>query len=244
MSSKYCALTLLIATFLTRLAMSQSLTSGDITGVVTDPAGAVISGASVTLISNATHAQQTQTTSAQGGYRFALMPPGLYTLSISAPNLQTSKQTLTVTVGQAITSNVQLQLASTNETVEVSGEGGVVQTETPELSTSFSPEQIAQVPNPGNDLSYVVRTAPGATMNTQGGYGNTATYGLPATSNLFTVDGMIENDPFLNLNNSGATNLLLGQNDIQVTTVVNNGYSGEYGGLAGANVNYVTKWLE
>src|ERR1700758_579503 len=241
MSSKYCAFTLLIATFLTTLAMSQSLTSGDITGVVTDPSGAVISGASVKLINNATHAQQTQTTNAQGGYRFALIPPGPYTLSISAPNLQTSKQTLTVTVGQATTSHVQLQLASTSETVEVSGEGGVVQTETPELSTSFSNEQIAQVPNPGNDLSYVVQTAPGATMNTQGGYGNASTYGLPATSNLFTVDGMNENDPFLNLNNSGATNLLLGQNDIQVATVVNNGYSGEYGGLAGANVNYVTK---
>src|SRR5246500_3330164 len=241
MSSKYCAFTLLIATFLTTLAMSQSLTSGDITGVVTDPSGAVISGASVKLINNATHAQQTQTTNAQGGYRFALIPPGPYTLSISAPNLQTSKQTLTVTVGQATTSHVQLQLASTSETVEVSGEGGVVQTETPELSTSFSNEQIAQVPNPGNDLSYVVQTAPGATMNTQGGYGNASTYGLPATSNLFTVDGMNENDPFLNLNNSGATNLLLGQNDIQTATVVNNGYSGEYGTLAGANVNYVTK---
>src|ERR1700756_3911802 len=241
MSSKYCAFTLLIATFLTTLAMSQSLTSGDITGVVTDPSGAVISGASVKLINNATHAQQTQTTNAQGGYRFALIPPGRYTLSISAPNLQTSKQTLTVTVGQATTSHVQLQLASTSETVEVSGEGGVVQTETPELSTSFSNEQIAQVPNPGNDLSYVVQTAPGATMNTQGGYGNASTYGLPATSNLFTVDGMNENDPFLNLNNSGATNLLLGQNDIQTATVVNNGYSGEYGTLAGANVNYVTK---
>lgn len=241
MSRKYCALTLLITAFLTTLAMSQSLTSGDITGVVTDPSGAVISGANVTLTSKATHTQQTQTANAQGAYRFALLPPGSYTLSISAQNLQTSNQTVTVTVGQATTLNVQLQLGSTTETVEVSGEGGVVQADTADLSTSFSAEQIAQVPNPGNDLSYVVQTAPGATMNTQGGYGNTATYGLPATSNLFTVDGMNENDPFLNLNNSGATNLLLGQNDIQVATVVNNGYSGEYGGLAGANVNYVTK---
>jgi hypothetical protein len=181
MSRKYCVFTLLIATFFTTLAMSQSLTSGDITGVVTDLSGAVISGANVTLTSNATHAQQTQTTSAQGAYRFALLPPGSYTLSISAQNLQSSKQAVTVTVGQATTLNVQLQLGSTTETVEVSGQGGVVQADTADLSTSFSPEQIAQVPNPGNDLSYVVQTAPGATMNTQGGYGNTATYGLPAT---------------------------------------------------------------
>jgi hypothetical protein len=58
---------------------------------------------------------------------------------------------------------------------------------------------------------------------------------------MFTLDGMNENDPFLNLNNSGATNLLLGQNDVEEATVVSNSYSGEYGGLAGANVNYVTK---
>src|SRR5581483_8786309 len=115
------------------------------------------------------------------------------------------------------------------------------QTDNGNVSTTISPQIVAEMPNPGNDLTYYVQTAPGATMNTQGGYGNTATYGISATSNLFTVDGMNENDPFLNLNNSGATNLLLGANDVQTATVVNNGYSGEYGTLAGANVNYVTK---
>jgi hypothetical protein len=227
--------------FLTTLAISQSLTSGDITGVVTDPSGAVISGANVTLTSNETNRKQSSITNAQGGYRFSLISPGRYTLSVSAANLQTAQQNVTITVGQLTNVSVQLQLATASQTVEVNGEGGVVQAETADLSTTFSPEQIAQVPNPGNDLSYVVQTAPGATMNTQGGFGNAATFGLPATSNLFTLDGMNENDPFLNLNNSGATNLLLGQNDVQEATVVNNGYSGQYGGLAGANVNYVTK---
>ena len=225
----------------TTLAMSQSLTSGDITGVVTDPSGAVVSGANVTLTNNATGATQNQVSNEQGGYRFSLLGPDHYTISISAPGMQKVQQLVEVTVGQATALNVQLQLASSTETLEVTGEGSVIQTETADLDTTFSPEQIARVPNPGNDLSYVVQTAPGATMNTQGGYGNAALYGLPATSNLFTVDGMTENDPFLNLNNSGATNLLLGQNDVEQATVVNNGYSGEYGGLAGANVNYVTK---
>src|SRR5256885_3948154 len=65
----------------------------------------------------------------------------------------------------------------------------------------------------------------------------------PPRSTLFPYTTLFrsENDPFLNLNNSGATNLLLGQNDVQEATVVNNGYSVQYGGLAGANVNYVTK---
>ena len=78
-------------------------------------------------------------------------------------------------------------------------------------------------------------------MNTQGGYGNFEVFGLPATSNVFTYNGQYDNDPFLNLNNSGATNLLLGNNDVAEVNVVVNGYSGQYGGLAGAQVNYVSK---
>jgi hypothetical protein len=125
-----------------------------------------------------------------------------------------------------------LILHTTSTTViEVSAGGSAIQTENANLSTNVTPEEISNVPNPGNDLTYVAQTSPGATMNTQAGYGNEATFGISSTSNLFTVDGMDENDPFLNLNNSGATNLLLGANDVQEATVVNNGYSGQYGEL-------------
>ena len=88
---------------------------------------------------------------------------------------------------------------------------------------------------------YVAQTSPGITMNTGQGYGNFSSYGLPSTSNLFTINGENDMDPYLNLNNSGATNLTLGKNDIQEATVVNNAYSGQYGQQAGAQVSYVTK---
>ena len=78
-------------------------------------------------------------------------------------------------------------------------------------------------------------------MNTGMGYGNFSSYGLPATSNLFTVNGENDMDPYLNLNNSGATNLTLGKNDVQEATVISNAYSGQYGQQAGAQVSYVTK---
>ena len=222
-------------------AFTQSITTGDITGVVTDPSGAVVPKANVTLKNRDTGATQTRTTNAQGVYRFQLLVPGNYTVSSNAPGFQNVSQNAAVTVGQATQVNLQAALASSSQTIEVTAEGGVVQTEPGNIATNFTPQQISSVPNPGNDLSYIVQTAPGAVMNTQAGYGNSAIFGLPATSNLFTVDGANENDPFLNLNNSGATNLLLGQNDIQTATVVSNGYQGQYGGLAGANVNYVTK---
>jgi hypothetical protein len=74
-----------------------------------------------------------------------------------------------------------------------------------------------------------------------GGYGNFTANGTPATANLFTVNGNDEMDPFLNLNNSGASNLLLGTNELAEATVTTNGYTGEYGRNAGAQVNYATK---
>jgi hypothetical protein len=223
------------------MAYGQSLTSGGISGTVTDPSGAALPDAAVTLKSNDTGATQNTTTNATGAYRFSLLNPGNYTVSAAAQGFRGRPESVVVAVGQSASANLQMQLAAASQTVEVTAQPNVIQTDNGNVSTNISPEIVANMPNPGNDLSYYVQTSPGATMNTQGGYGNTATYGISATSNLFTVDGMNENDPFLNLNNSGATNLMLGANDIQTATVVNNGYSGEYGTLAGANVNYVTR---
>jgi hypothetical protein len=231
----------LLATLFAVPIAAQSITSGDVSGVVTDPSGATVSNATVTLTNKETGSTQVGNTGPQGAFHFQLLQPGRYAVSVAAQGFQTREQNVAVTVGQATAVNVQLSLGAATQTVEVTAEGGTVQTEDGNISTTFTPEQVANVPNPGNDLSYIVQTAPGAVMNTQAGYGNSSTFGLPATSNLYTVNGMNENDPFLNLNNSGATNLLLGQNDINQATVVNNGYSGQYGGLAGANVNYVTK---
>lgn len=231
----------LIALVFTIPAAAQSLVSGDVTGIISDPSGAVVPSATVTLKNTGTGQTQTATTNSSGVYRFSLLPPGQYTVTANAAGFQNAERAVTVSVGQATTLNLQLPVGTSSTTVEVTAEGGIVQPQNGNISTTFTPEQVQLVPNPGNDLSYLVQTAPGAVMNTQAGYGNSAIFGLPATSNLFTVNGMNENDPFLNLNNSGATNLLLGQNDVQEVTIVNNGYSAQYGGLAGANVNYVTK---
>ena len=232
----------ILSMIFTGAAWAQTLTSGEVAGTITDPSGAAVPNATVTLKNRDTGDTRTGTSNATGAYRFSLLNPGNYTVSASSQGLQTvSEQSVSVAVGQTAIANVQLQVAGGRQTVEVSAQAGLVQTENGNVSTTLTPEQISNIPNPGNDLSYYVQTSPGSTMNTQAGFGNSATYGISATSNLFTVDGMNENDPFLNLNNSGATNLLLGANDVQTAAVVHNGYSGEYGELAGANVNYVTK---
>ena len=136
---------------------------------------------------------------------------------------------------------MKLALGSPSQTVEVTAAAPILHTEAADLSTTFSMEQVQSLPNPGNDLTFVAQTAPGTVMNTGSGYGNFSAFGLPATSNTFTVNGGYENDPFLNVNNSGASNLLLGNNDVSDVSVISNAYNASFGGLGGAQINESTR---
>ncbi len=221
---------------------AQSLTSGDVTGTVTDPSGAAIPNATVTLTNINTNASSKTTTNTDGSYRFAFVQPGTYKVTVSANGFQTQQRPgVVVTSGQPTAVSLQLALAGASQTVEVVEGTTALQTENADVSTSFSQEMIENLPNPGGDLTYVAQTAPGVVMNTQAGYGNFSADGMPGTSNLFTINGQNYNDPFLSLNNSGASNLLLGSNDIAEANVINNAYSGQYGQYAGSQVAYITK---
>lgn len=240
------SITLLAIVLIAGLALpsflpAQNTTSGAINGTVTDPSGAVVPGVTVTLKSVEKGFTNNTKTNSQGFYQFQLLEPGTYTVTAAAASFKTVTETSTVNVNQNAIVNLKLEVGSAGTTVEVSGEAPLLQTDSSEISTNINQLAVESLPNPGNDLSFVAQTAPGSVMNTQGGYGNFSSYGISATSNLFTMNGMYDNDPFLNLNNSGATNLLLGNNEIQEVSVTSNGYSGQYGSFAGATVNYVTK---
>ncbi|HEY3971362.1 MAG TPA: carboxypeptidase regulatory-like domain-containing protein [Candidatus Sulfotelmatobacter sp.] len=223
--------------------LAQSATTGAISGTVTDPSNAVVGSATVALTNSETGVTATATTNASGAFGFPLLQPGAYKVSVKREGFRTTEKSAPVAVGQTTTVNIQLVIGSGAEVVEVSGAAPLIQTEDANLSTTFSAKQVDLLPNGGNDLTAVANTSPGVQINTSsgGGYGNFTAFGLPATSNLFTVNGNDENDPYLNLNNSGATNLLLGKNEVQEVSVVSNGYTGQYGRMAGAQVDYATK---
>ena len=234
------ALLLVLSLGSTRLA-AQTNTTGDISGVVTDPSNSVVPDAKLNLKDNAKGNTQDTKTSKDGGFRFYLLSPGSYTLTVTATGFQVQVRQVQVGVGQISTTDIQLSLGASTQTVTVTEAAPLIQTENGDTSTAMSQQQVSNVPNPGNDLSAIAQLAPGVIVNSQGGFGNVEAFGLPATSNLFTVNGMDDNDPFLNLNNSGATNLLLGSNEIQEADVVTNGYSSAYGTFSGIDVNYITK---
>jgi hypothetical protein len=161
---------------------------------------------------------------------------------VSAPGFTPQERGgIVVAAGQPTAANFQMQISGGSTTIVVTEAGGALQTENADVATTFDNQTIANMPNPGGDITYVAQTAPGVVMNTQAGYGNFVAEGMPATSNLFTVNGVNNNDPFFGINNSGASNLLLGSNDIAETSVINNGYSGQYGEYAGSQVTYTTK---
>jgi len=238
----FVAFALLVAfAFLQATPAKAQVTSGNIVGTVTDPSGAVVPGAQVTLKSSARGNTQSTKTNAGGVYQFFLVEPGAYNITVNATGFAAASRDINVVLGAPTEVSIALSVSGGGTTVTVTEAAPLTQNENGDVATTLSQQQVSQVPNPGNDLSFVAQVAPGVVMNTQGGYGNFSSYGMPGTSNLFTINGMDDNDPFLNLNNSGATNLLLGQNEIQEATVVQNGYSGTFGEFAGANVNYITK---
>jgi hypothetical protein len=225
------------------VATTQTIVTGALTGVVTDPSGAVVSDAGVSLTDVATGSSLVTATGATGLYQFALLKPGNYSVTVEHEGFQKSLQSVTIQLGRSYLADVTLHLGSSGLTVEVTATAPLLQKEDANIATNFDSRLIQGLPNPGADLTYLAQLAPGVSMNTTAGngHGNFSAFGLPGTANLFTFDGNDLNDPYFNVNNSGASNLTLGLNDVSEVAVISNGYTGQYGRQAGAQVDYTTK---
>ena len=175
------------------LSIAQTTTSGGLTGVVTDPSGAVVANADVKIRNNSQGTTQSAQTDRGGVYRFFFLAPARYALSVSHTGFRTESRTVTVLLGPPVSVNVTLQVARAEASVSVSAEAPLLNAENGDVSTTVNAQQIAEVPNPGNDLTYIAMTAPGAVMNTDGGYGFSV-LGMPSTSYLFTIDGLNNNE--------------------------------------------------
>jgi len=223
-------------------AYAQSAVTGALSGLVMDGTGAVVPGATVIVTDTSTDAKQTVVTNAEGRYTVGLLKPGLYKISASASGLQSETVQVSVILGTTVPADIKVTPKGDKTIVEVTSTNlPLVDTENVALATSFNEEQIQDLPTPGGDVTTVAFTAPGVVMNAGGAYGNFSSDGLPGISNLFVLNGFDNQDPFLNLNNSGSSNLTLGQGELADATVVQNGYNSQYGRAAGAVISYTTK---
>ncbi len=225
---------------------AQTTTSGGLTGVVTDPSNAVVPDAVVEIRDLAKGTEQSTKTDREGVYRFFFLTPSTYTLTVTHDGFHKLSRTVSVLLGPPGTVNATLKLESGSTAITVTGEAPLLQADNGDVSTTMNEKQINEIPNPGNDLTYIAQTAPGTIMNTDASpYGNSignfSILGMPGNSYHYTLDGMTNNENSNNTALSGAVGLVLGLNQIQEATVISTGYSGQFGGAAGGNINYITK---
>jgi hypothetical protein len=138
--------------------------TGTIQGRVTDAQGAVLPGVTITAISPALLGQQSSVTSETGNYRFPAVPPGTYTLTYELPGFNTVKREgIQITLGFTANINVELALATLQETVTVTGESPVIDTSSTRVQQNFKLEQLESIPN-GRDMWALLAVTPAVQM--------------------------------------------------------------------------------
>lgn len=244
-----CAAAMLLCVTMT---YAQSAGTGAISGTVTDPSGAAVANAKVTVTSLATGQARTTATGPNGDYRFSLLPPGSYRVDFSAPGFKTANvASVTVTTTETATVNQALEVGEVTQTVTVESNAQVLQTESSTLGTTVSGTQINALPMANGNYTEILSLAPGTTASVDNatalgkGTQDISANGVDPGSNNFQMDGVAVN----NIANSGSSNdgtIYTGipvpsPDAIQEFKVQTSTYDASYGRNPGANVNVTTK---
>ena len=188
---------------LTLLLFASTLFSqtfrGAINGSVTDPAGAVVSGANVRATNTATGVSLTTTTTSDGQFSFQDLPLGSYKISITAGGFTPATvDNVPVTAGSVYTLPVKIKVGSSTTTVEVSAEALALDTTTVMQNTIIPTEQVQNVPMNGRDFTQFTAMAPG-----YAGYSGAQAFGslngTRANQMNWQIDGVDNNDFWHNL---------------------------------------------
>lgn len=139
--------------------------TGTIQGRVADSSGGVLPGVTVTATSPSMIGAQTQVTNENGTYRFPAVPPGIYTLSFDLPGFTGIKREgLSISLGFTANVNVDMSVATLQETVTVTGESPVIDTTATRVQQNFKLEQLNSIPN-GRDMWALLAATPGVVMS-------------------------------------------------------------------------------
>jgi len=219
---------------------------GTVVGNVTDPSGALVSGATVILTSDATGQTHGMKTTSAGTYSFVNLDPGNYTLKVEQTGFMTLKRTaVVVQVGSITRADLTLQVGNVSQQVEVTGAPPLIQTDSATLGSVIEQQTIQNMPLSGRNVNDLLTLVPGVIAG-----GNT--YGNPSTNiiaagnfqigggfgnqSIFYVDGVQQNIPE---NNSDV--MIPSQDTVSEFKVDTNNISAQYGLYAGGVVNISTK---
>jgi hypothetical protein len=222
--------------------------TGTITGSVRDSQGAAVASANVTFVDLATSGTTQRKTDSSGDYVSPPLRPGTYKVTAEAQGFKTeTRSSITVRVQDRLRIDFAMTVGSVSETVEVSAEAPIIQSETSSLGQVIMSTQITELPLNGRDYvqlatlnTGVVRTSSGTNGNTggssTGGQNSFVANGTRGTLNNFLLDGIDNNS-----NDNGGFILRTNVDAIQEFKIQTNTYSAEFGRSGGAVVNAVIK---
>ena len=231
----------LLGLFLT-VPLLASGPTGTVTGTVTDPSGAVVRKAHITVVNEATNATREADTNDDGDYTAALLPPGRYRVTAEGPGFRKSIfSDVTVDVDQTARVDFTLQVGAATEEVNVNETPPAIQTDTSTLGQVVNNRLVQELPlNERNFLDFAL-LVPGSELPAEGSQNSTqggalSVNGAREQSNNFLLDGVDNNDPYINQYVA-----LPSVDAIQEFKVESSDYSAEYGRTGGAQINVVLK---
>jgi hypothetical protein len=239
----FALLLLTAALTFTARATAQTAAAGTISGTITDSSGAVVPAAIVIMHSTDTGVDRTTTTNSDGIYNATFLTPGHYDVTVEKTGFaKIVREGLTLEVGQTLTIALQLPVKTTQETVTVTGESPVVDTEKTEQSQVVDQNLVKNLPTLGRRWDNFVLLTPGVTTD-----GALVSYrGISGLYNNNSVDGANNNQAFFSeaRGRSAATTgvpYIYSLDALQEFQVSTSNYSAEFGQAAGGVVNAVTK---
>ena len=225
-------------------AFGQSqATTGTIQGTVSDPNGAVVSGASITVRNTETGFERTVTSNSAGYFTAPLLSLGRYRVTTTASGFSnTVLENVQVTVGQTLALDIGMKVGTATETVDVTTDSDAVDTARTELSTQINERSVENLPINRRDFSRFALLTPGVSI-VQGPDGDEITInGQKGIQNNVSIDGADANNPFFGEQRGGQrpafTISLESVKEFQVVPV---GASAEFGRSSGGFINAVTK---
>lgn len=224
-----------LADLLLSVAFAQNVTSS-LLGTVLDPSGAPIPGATCTLTHKATGSVFSATTAIDGGFNYALLPLGSYTLEVRREGMKSfSMSDIVLTAAEVRTiGRITLQIGTTTEVINVTADATPVQTRSAERTGLISGQQLNDIAIRGRDFLALLSTVPGVVDTSLGGrevpdplggHGNVSVQGASGGSKNIAVDGILSMD----VGNNSGLHFVMSMDAIAEVKILTSGYQAEHG---------------
>jgi hypothetical protein len=213
-------------------------------GVIKDPSGAVVPGATITITNQATSQTLTTTADAAGSYQFLQIPPARYTIKVSASGFGDQTKTAGLLVNQPATIDFSLAVQASTVTVDVSASAQTLNTTDATLGNSADNVEIQALPSETRNVPDLLALQPGVLYLQSPGYGagdsrSGAVNGGRSDQSNVTLDGLDDNDQ---VNGPAFTGVLRStQDSVEEFRVVTGGSNADAGRSSGAQISMVTK---